>query len=154
MIFTIVLSVEYFMESVTLKRMRTELFGMALHLVILVLGWKYPLKLQRVHAMVVIVSYGTNMVNSRLNFKVEDMISNIIGLQLIIFTSSVFINSCWIATCISNILLSVLSLIYYHLELQFRLVQLSPAILLNLILLSFTTYYCEKSKKVEFIQMR
>jgi len=30
--------------------------------------------------MVVIISYGTNMVNSKQDFKVEDMISNIIGL--------------------------------------------------------------------------
>lgn len=82
------------------------------------------------------------------------MISNIIGLQLIIFTSSVFINSCWIPTVCSNILISVLSLVYYRLVLQFRLVQLTFAIFLNLVLLSFTTYYCEKWKKIEFIQMR
>ena len=94
------------------------------------------------------------MVNSKQDFKVEDMISNIIGLQLIIFTSSVFINSCWIPTVCSNILISSLSLVYYKIVLQFRLVQLTFAIFLNLVLLSFTTYYCEKWKKIEFIQMR
>jgi hypothetical protein len=142
------------MGTVTLKRMISEIFGMVVHLVILGLGWKFPLKLQRIHAMVVIISYGINMVNSKQNFKVEDMISNIIGLQLIIFTSSVFINTCWIPTCVSNILMSAFSLIYYRIELQFRLVQLTTAIFLNVVLLSFTTYYCEKSKKIEFIQMR
>jgi hypothetical protein len=72
--------------------------------------------------MIVIISYGTNMVNSKEDFKVEDMISNIIGLQLIIFTSSVFINSCWIPTVCSNLLMSLLSLVYYRVVLHFRLV--------------------------------
>lgn len=53
------------MKSVTLSRMRTELFGMALHVIALCFGWKFPIQLQKVHALVVIISYGTNMVNSK-----------------------------------------------------------------------------------------
>jgi|LauGreDrversion4_2_1035121.scaffolds.fasta_scaffold347103_1 hypothetical protein len=80
MIFSCVLATEYFMSKITLNRMRTELFGMALHVLALCFGWKFPIRLQKIHAMVVIISYGTNMVNSKQDFKVEDMISNIIGL--------------------------------------------------------------------------
>ena len=78
-IFTTILIVEYSLHNVTIRRIMSEFLGMALHILAMGLGWKFPLKMQKYHAPIVIISYGLNMVNSRKDFKVEDQISNIIG---------------------------------------------------------------------------
>jgi len=72
LIFTIVLIIEYSLENVTIRRIMNEFLGMALHLLAMAFGWKFPLTMQRFHAPIVIFSYGMNMVNSWKNFKVED----------------------------------------------------------------------------------
>jgi hypothetical protein len=68
------------MDTVTTRRIFAEILGMALHLVTLCFGWKFPLRVQRFHAPIVIISYGINMVNSRRDFNIDDQISNIIGI--------------------------------------------------------------------------
>jgi hypothetical protein len=154
LIFTIVLIVEYTLSNVTIRRIMSEFLGMALHVLAMGLGWKFPLTMQRFHAPIVIISYGMNMVNTKVDFKVEDQISNIIGFHFILFTSNVFINSSWIPTCVCNFVMATVSVCYYRFELNFGLNQLLTSIYLTLILLSFTTYYCEKRVKTEFIQLR
>jgi len=72
LIYTTVLIVEYSLCKVSIRRVTSELCGMALHVFAMAFGWKYPLRMQRFHAPIVIISYGVNMVNTRIDFKVED----------------------------------------------------------------------------------
>ena len=68
------------MNNVTTRRIMGEFLGMAFHILAMVFGWRFPMKMQKFHAAIVILSYGMNMTNFKNDFKFEDQISKIIGL--------------------------------------------------------------------------
>jgi c-di-AMP phosphodiesterase-like protein len=85
----------------------------------------------------------------------DDILSNIIVFYFIIFTSSIFLNTCWLLTNLASLLTSVGLLCYYRAELQMALsTQAVVSVVLILLLLQFTTYYCERRHKQEFVQLR
>jgi hypothetical protein len=79
------------------------------------------------------------------------MLSNMLGFYIVLFTSSIFLNSNWILSNIATILMSVAILLYYGYELNFVITQIATSIILIMVLVFFTTYYCEKKNKDQFI---
>jgi len=67
-LFTIILIVEYSLHEVTIRRVMAEFLGMAIHILAMAFGWKFPFKMQKFHAPIVIISYGMNMMNTHNEF--------------------------------------------------------------------------------------
>ena len=92
--------------------------------------------MQRYHAPHVIVSYGLfvfNVMDPQVSS--NDMLSNMIVLYLILFTSSIFISSNWVLTNLSTLAISIGTVVYYRFQNMFQISELSISVLLIMILL-------------------
>ena len=63
------------------------------------------------------------------------MLSNMIVLYLILFTSSIFISSNWVLTNLSTLAISIGTVVYYRFRNIFEISELSISVLLIMILL-------------------
>lgn len=115
----------------------------------MLVAYRFPLKMQRFHAPQVILSYGLYLVNGTI--PQNDSLSVIINFSLVLFCSSIFISANWILTNLSIIAMSILSLGYYTFSLGYGMTQLMVSLILIMIVLGFTTYYCEKRVKTEYL---
>lgn len=108
--------------EISLQRVILVFAGQLWHLVSLLLGYRFPHSMQRYQAPHVIVSYGLyvfNVMDPQVSS--NDMLSNMIVLYLILFTSSIFISSNWVLTNLSTLTISIGTVVYYRFQNMFQI---------------------------------
>lgn len=126
---------------------------MVFHLVWIILTYKFPYRLTNVHGPVLILMQIYNLFSIRAdNLNFYSLAHSVIS-YFFLLSSGLLLNSCWIITVVTNIIVTIGTELYYVFALKIR----EPGILVYLISISLLMIYCtyqiEYKSKSEFLQL-
>ena len=113
LIFGIFLLVNYLQGDGTKMRVVLHFAGELWHFLILIIAWRFPVRLQPFHSANLILSYGLFVFNKVEDFIVTDIITSLLGLFMVQFVSGILINTGWIYTNMASIAVSVSAIAFY-----------------------------------------
>jgi hypothetical protein len=110
-----VMSYDYFTGQVSLGRWRMTLIAIIVHLTLILLCWRFPLKLQRFHSpLVIFLCYSSYLLNSTSDYiKPTRALSTLVAMIIYSNFTAIIINLNWILTASSTLVLTIGSSFFF-----------------------------------------
>lgn len=133
------------------KRIILYFLGNFVHALAIFLAWKSPLKFQKWHAPVLILSYHTYLLNDPQVVAASSICSYLIGIMIFGYASAVLVSINWLPTTIASTIGQLASLVFYTRGIGFRIEDVFLCFIAAIVVTSFSAYSCEKKMKREFV---
>ncbi|TNV86050.1 hypothetical protein FGO68_gene11217 [Halteria grandinella] len=146
-------------DQTTLRRLITYIAGTLIHLVWLLIFWRYPLKASQFNAFVTMLSYLTSLINTEddLSINKEKNIEgyrNLIGVFIQTVMCTVFLNANWVITSIGIVFMLWGTFIYYVVVLDISVYPFIMQFIVFTWMLTYLTYHQESVLKMEFLERK
>lgn len=157
-IISIQTGVSFSLGQVTLRRALLYWLCTLLHLIILILYWKFPLKLYRYYALLVMMSFQTFLINDPDDLPIginnSEGIRNVIGVFNQVMLATVFLNGCWLISSVGIAIMLWSTYVYYVIVLEFSVFPFIIQFIVFTALHSYMTYFSESILKKQFVEAR
>ena len=106
------------------------------------------------HGPLVMTSYLTYCFNDPATFTPVSALANMMGLHIYLFTAVALMNINWLVTTFSAIFACSISIYYYCHLLKYPFEAIGVSLILTMSVVVYTSYFCEKKFKLEFLQLK
>lgn len=153
-LYAIILLLEVIFGTEDAKRCCLYFIGSLIHLVILPVGWKYPLQLQHWHAPIAYLSYFTYLINEPAVVAKSSSLSYLVGVMVFGYACAVLININWLLTSAAVNAGVVATFGYFTYGLNYKVGDYIVCFLGAMLVITFSAYFSEKRMKECFLQLK